>query len=507
VTNRNRILRAAAATAVMAGLAIAPVVQADTAGAAARPSASHPEIYPVPSGGVFTFHGRGFGHGHGMSQWGAYGAAKVYHLSTNQILHFYYPHTTLATRSTMRTIRVLLTAADAPGRGYLQVNPAAGLAVTVGAAEPRVLPTKNDAHQAITGWRLLRSGTAVHLRDEAAGKWHMFASVGRGATFTDAASVIPVVEPSGVASYRGAMVAELESGALEAVNDVNLELYLQGVVPAEMSSSWPVAALQAQAVAARTYARRGIGHPKASWYDADGDTRDQAYDGVSVEARRSTNAIKATAGEIIVDSSDRAILAQYAAADGGWTVSGGETYLPAKHDPYDGAVPNSAHVWTTSVSAADLVASYPKLGSLTKIEITRRDGDGAWGGRVMALKLVGTKTTVSLSGIDLQFALGLRSPWFRPVPTPGAPTALSAKVAKQTVTATWKAPAAIAGAARVTGYRVTVSPGGHHRQVTAKALTASVPKLAAGTYTVSVVGLSAAGSGPAAVATVKVKSS
>jgi SpoIID/LytB domain protein len=346
----------------------------------------------------------------------------------------------------------------------------------------------------------------VHLRDEAAGKWHMFTSVGKGATFTDTASVIPVVEPSGVASYRGAMVGELESGALEAVNVVNLELYLQGVVPAEMSSSWPAAALQAQAVAARTYARRGINSPKASWYDVDGDTRDQAYDGVSVEAKRSTAAIKATAGEIVVDSSDHAIFAQYAAADGGWTVSGGKPYLPAKHDPYDGAVPNSAHAWKTSISAGGLEASYPTLGTLTKVEITGRDGDGAWGGRVTALKLVGTKATVSLSGIDLQFALGLRSPWFRPVPTPGTPTSFSAKVAKQTVTATWKAPAAIAGAAPVTGYRVTVAPGGHHRQVTAKALTASVPKLAAGSYTVSVVAMSAAGAGPAATATVKVKS-
>ena len=79
-----------------------------------------------------------------MSQWGAYGAAKVAHMSSNQILHFYYPHTTLATRSTARTIRVLLTAADASARGYLQVNPATGLARDAGqAARPLVLPTES----------------------------------------------------------------------------------------------------------------------------------------------------------------------------------------------------------------------------------------------------------------------------------------------------------------------------------------------------------------------------
>jgi len=63
----------------------------------------------VPPGGGYTIHGLGFGHGHGMSQWGAYGAAKVGQLSANQILHFYYPHTFLATRSTKRQIRVLLS--------------------------------------------------------------------------------------------------------------------------------------------------------------------------------------------------------------------------------------------------------------------------------------------------------------------------------------------------------------------------------------------------------------
>jgi SpoIID/LytB domain protein len=345
----------------------------------------------------------------------------------------------------------------------------------------------------------------VDLRDLASGKWHKFEAVGAGATFADPAGELAVGEPAGVVRYRGTVTGELESGSLEAVNVVNLELYLRGVVPAEMSSSWASAALQAQAVAARTYARRGMHDPKTSWFDVFGDSRDQAYSGIGVEAERSTRAIEATAGEVIVDSTNRAIFAQYAAADGGWTVSGGEPYLPAKRDPYDGALPNSSHAWTTSVPASRIVAAYPKLGSLSGIEITGRDGDGRWGGRVTTLTLVGTKASIPLSGSDLQFALGLRSPWFRPLPTPAAPSSLAGSAGGKTVTVAWKAPVSVKGAAAVTGYRFRLSPGAHHQTLGATTLTASVAKLAPATYTVTVVALSKAGPGPPAITTVTVK--
>jgi stage II sporulation protein D len=492
-------LRAFAAVAVAAGLAVAPV-----AGLAHATTVSRHEVYPVPPSGVYSFHGRGDGHGHGMSQWGAYGAAKVAHLSTNQILHFYYPRTTLATRSTSQLIRVLLTAADASGRGYLQVNPALGLSVTPAGHKALVLPAKTASHHAITAWRLQRSGKTVLLRRLSGGTWGTRMHVGTHAAITDTATQVPVVEPGGTVSYRGSIVGEIESGSFEAVNVVNLELYLLSVVPSEMPSSWSAAALQAQAVAARTYARHGINNPKAHWYDVNGDTSDQAYGGIGVETARATSAIHATAGEVIVDAHGHAILAQYSAADGGWTTSGGVAYLPAKADPYDGAVPNTAHAWIESVSASRLEADYPQLGTLADIEITGRDGDGLWGGRVTALKLVGSKATVTLSGTDLQSALGFGSDWFRPVPRPAAPSTLVAQVTGGTVTATWKAPASVTGAAAVTGYRFTLSPGGHVQTLGKTVLTASVTKLAAGTYTVRVSALSAAGKGPAATTTVKV---
>jgi SpoIID/LytB domain protein len=482
--------------AVVAGLALTPVASLGRAAAA-----THAEVYPVPPGGVFTFHGRGYGHGHGMSQWGAYGAAKVDHLSSNQILHFYFPHTTLATRSTNRTIRVLLTSVDAPGAGYLQVAPAAGLSETPAGGKTKVLPAK-AGKKPITAWRLRKSGSVIHLRDEVAGAWHMYATVGSRATLAASAAKIRLTGPGQAVTYRGAVTGEIESGVLQAVNVVNLEQYIQSVVPAEMPSSWPMASLQAQAVASRTYARRELNNPKSGWFDLYGDTRDQAYLGAGDETARTTRAVAATAGETIVDSANQAILAQYSSSNGGWTVSGGVSYLPSRQDPYDGAIPNDAHAWTTSVSASSLASAYPQLGSLQEIKITGRNGDGLWGGRVATLDLVGSKATVALSGIDLQLALGLRSYWFRPTPTPAAPVSVKATVSGTSVTATWKLPAHISGQARVTGYRLTV--GAKHVSVGASARTATVTKLAKGTYTATVVALSAAGPGPAASAKVTV---
>jgi stage II sporulation protein D len=483
---------------MLAGLALVPGPRS----ALAAGGATRDEVYPVPPSGVFTVHGRGFGHGRGMSQWGAYGAAKQDGLSANQILHFYYPHTTLATRSTTRTIRVLLSAADAPRRGYVHVNPAAGLTVTPADGAALTLPTETAKQQTITGWRLQRNAAVVNLREQVGGSWHTKAAVGTGATFS-AAGAIPVVEPGRVVSYWGAVTGEIESGAMEAVNVVNIELYLRSVVPSEMSPSWPAAALAAQAIAARTYATRERDHPKASWFDLYGDTRDQAYGGLAVESASTTKAIEATAGEVIVDTSGRAILAQYASADGGWTVSGGVSYLPAKPDPYDGAIANTAHAWTASVSARTLESAYPQLGTLKDLEIIGRDGNGLWGGRVTSVTLVGTKSSANVSGPDLQSAIGLRSYWFRPEPLPAAPAGFKATVSGRTVTATWKPPASVKGAAAVTGYRLTLSPGGYRQKLASSARTASVSKLPAGTYTVAIVALSDAGPGPPASVVVK----
>jgi SpoIID/LytB domain protein len=245
--------------------------------------------------------------------------------------------------------------------------------------------------------------------------------------------------------------------------------------------------------------------PKAAWYDLDGDTRDQSYPGAGVETTRTDNAVHATAGEVAVDSSGAAIFAQYASSDGGWTVSGGEPYLPAKRDPYDGEVPNGEHSWTATLTPAVIAAAYPSIGTLQQLVITGRDGHGTWGGRVTAMSIVGSAATVNVTGSQFQATFGLRSPWFRPTPAPGAPSALAASVTGRTVTVTWKPPAAVAGAATVTGYRVRLAPGGQRTTVAATDTTAAFTSIAPGSYTASVVATSAAGAGPAATVPVTVK--
>lgn len=433
VTGRRPRRSAALLTAVLLGAPVALVAQiaslASPAAAANRsaPKAVH-EVYPVPANGAVTLAGHGFGHGHGMSQWGAYGAAAVDRLSSAQILSFYYPHTTVATEPTSLHVRVLLSATDSPATGHLQVFPAPGLTATYGGAS-HVLPTA-VAGQPITAWRVTRYQGQLALGEQVAGAWQTTApNVGTRVAFTDHASKVPVAVGAsarpGTVVYRGKVSAELRSGVIETVNRTRLEAYLRAVVPAEMPASWPAAALQAQAVAARTYAAHGLAHPKAGWYDLDGDTRDQAYGGVNVETAATTTAVRSTSGQVL-EAGGVPILAQFDAADGGWTTSGGQAYLPAQPDPYDGAIANTAHSWTATVRASDVSSDWPAIGALQQITVTGRDGHGTWGGRVTSLTLTGSTGSVALTGTAFQWALGLRSPWWKPTggttPPPTTPS-------------------------------------------------------------------------------------
>jgi SpoIID/LytB domain protein len=304
-------------------------------------------------------------------------------------------------------------------------------------------------------------------------------------------------------TYRGSIGGVMESGVVETVDTLGLTRYLRSVIPLEMSPSWAAAALQAQAIAARTYAEHAIAHPHASWFDIYGDTRDQAYGGLATESGDSNAALKATAGEILETSSGSPILAQFGAADGGWTAAGGESYLPAEQDPYDGLVANSAHAWTTTVSAAAVESLAPSIGRLQDLEVTQRDGNGTWGGRVTGIRLVGKNGSAAVDPTTFEFDLGLRSTWWRPTPTPAAPLHLAATSTGTSVTVTWSPPESVKGAAAVTGYRVTFSPSGKHRTVNASTRSVTVRQLVRGTrYDVTVVARSAVGNGPGATVSV-----
>jgi uncharacterized protein with LGFP repeats len=93
-------------------------------------------------------------------------------------------------------------------------------------------------------------------------------------------------------------------------------------------------------------------------------------------------------------------------------------YLPAQEDPYDGWDGNTVHSWSTTVDAARLERSHPSIGTLRRIWVTSRDGNGEWLGRVTELVLDGTKGNVTISGDSFRWAFGLRSSWFSIQPTP-----------------------------------------------------------------------------------------
>ena len=491
-------------------------------GAAAAPISVH-EVYPVPPSGVFTVDGHGYGHGHGMSQFGAYGAA-IKGLTYQQIVGFYYPHTTL-TQQPNRTVRVLISAAS---RSALTIEPRSGVDTSVSSSVAGVsactLPTSYDGGKTtVQRWRAkvvsTSAGTGLRLQKTVDGtKWTVgnppscdkaWSSVMNGSMTFTTGGFVRLVEGSSVWRYRGSMRAAFTGSSIYPVDVVPLESYLRAVVPSEMPSSWSAAALQAQAVAARTYAAYVREHPHpgvGAYFDLYDTTSDQMYTGMGSEVSSTDDAIVATAGNVLVDSQGHAAFTQFSSSSGGWTVAGGQPYLVAQQDPYDG-VPNvswSPHSWRTTLSASSIRSAYPSVGAVTSIVITGRDGNGAWGGRVTSLTVHGTSGSVVVSGTSFRSMFGLRSEWFRVVLPPNPPTYVRATRSGPAATVTWQPPTANGGAT-VSGYQVVLQPGSLTKTVSASARSASFTGLTAGTdYTAAVAANSAVGRGRYSTITTKV---
>ena len=256
----------------MARRALIPLVLA-AALTATSPAAGARYVAPAGSGALFLFSGHGWGHGVGMSQYGAYGYAL--HGSTyDQILAHYYPGTALGPAPTT-TIRVLL----ADRRKTLTVSSDQPFLVTDGLGALHTLD--------VTTLKL-GAGLQVAVDGQPA------APLPPPLTLAPAdGSTLTLGRP-----YRGQIVVDVVDGKLRAIDVVPLEQYLDGVVPAEMPSTWPAEALKAQAVAARSYAlatRLG-----AAPFDVYGDTRSQLYLGVKAEQRSTTAAVDATAGQVVL---------------------------------------------------------------------------------------------------------------------------------------------------------------------------------------------------------------
>jgi len=204
--------------------------------------------------------------------------------------------------------------------------------------------------------------------------------------------------------YRGRLEFFLgKSGGLVVLNVLPLEDYLLGVVPAEMPAGWDLEALKAQAVAARTYAVARMAVKQDDTFDVYNEQSDQVYRGIAGEAERSSQAVRATTGQILLYQGDP-IVAYYSSDAGGYTKAGRYEYLqpvpcPSPESPY-----NEWHLSLNPGQLASLAANAGQL--LGEVAAVRAINDPV-SGHLRELVLVGNTGECAISGNELRSTLGL----------------------------------------------------------------------------------------------------
>ena len=332
--------------------------------------------------------GHGFGHGVGVSQYGAYGYA-LHGKDYRFILAHYYQGSSIGQIEGTKIVRVLLDI-SAGDIGFSAATSACGVALD---------PVRTyEAHR--DGNRVkLRSSAGKPLADCGA----KLRAAGRGR-----------IAITGAGTYRGVLEAvptESEAGALNVINALPVEQYVKGVIPNESPPSWPAAELRAQAVESRSFAlTAGVGGNGFDLYD---DTRSQVYDGLSSETATTNAATEATRGQVVTYGGKIAET-YFSACSGGYTESVQNVffgpaipYLTGVPDPYDYYCP--LHDWTLKFSGPEISAKLGGYldGKLKQVVITKHGVSP----RIVAAKLIGTGGVTKVSGEQLEVALGAYSTW------------------------------------------------------------------------------------------------
>jgi stage II sporulation protein D len=352
--------------------------------AAARSSAV--EASKAKSGAFFVS-GRGWGHGVGMSQWGAYGFAQR-GTSYDRILAHYYRGAELG-RAPLARVRVLL------GEGKK--------AVAVSSDEPfSVRDGSGAVHELAGGAYSFGPGLRLEVDPEAGPQ-----ALPGPLVFLPGAAHLRY----GGKLYRGQLQVNAGKAVLQIVNNVGLEQYLYGVVPREVPSGWPAEALKAQAVVARSY---GLAVRKTGAFDLYNDVRSQVYGGVAAEKPTTSAAVDATAGQVLLFEG-KVARTFFFSTSGGRTASvehvwsGGTPipYLVSVPDPYDNASPH--HTWgPVAFTAAKLNSTFKVPGGVIDVRVARNGSQ-----RAAAVTFVGKKGEVTVPAGEVRTKLGLRSTWFR----------------------------------------------------------------------------------------------
>jgi stage II sporulation protein D len=359
----------------------------------------------------YVIDGRGFGHGVGMSQYGAHGYALREGRDFRWILGHYYPGTSVGRVASAR-LRVVLRDTRVPKLcGATRARAAGGRSIRLrdtrtyafsasGAGKLRVVDTSSGRTRAkLTAPVRVTGGASTCVRGEAI---------------------------NGVRNgfYRGTMrIERWEGRRLLAVNDLGVESYLWGVVTAEMPASWAPEALKAQAVVARSYALRNRRSDRV--FDLYPDTRSQVYRGIAGE----------TAAAIAAARGTRALAVRYGveiATTYFHSTSGGRTagyvegfggglevpYLRPVEDAHDDISP--LHTWQVRLTDREMERKLKevRLGGLEDVKVTATGETG----RASEVEVVGERGTIGISGAELRRLLELRSHWFTIRRDPARPT-------------------------------------------------------------------------------------
>ena len=405
---------------------------------------------------AIVVNGRGYGHGRGMSQYGSYGWATTYGWSWQQILDFYYGGPTgniiapladpaqemTVWLSAMNNVQTAVVA-DAGNAIFVQ-DPAPGRTWVS-------LVAREISQRVYRVWGSMERKCPTSTADPSGEGFTVIADVATVASFTTTTGQDPASDPSTaiglceprsngrnkIRYYRGEIRAVNNSkGENRTINALPIETYLRGVVPRESPAEWGAAAggagmnaLRAQAVAARSYSateNRYAGLARTC------DSQNcQVYGGamlreslnstpISLEHPYTDQAIAETAGFVMMTPRGTPSRTEFTSSNGGRTAGG---TFPAQVDAGDLASDpvNSLMVWTRVISAAQFMAKYPQIGTLTSV-VTTHDGLGSdWNGYATSVAINGTASTVNISGWTFKTTFDIPAPWFETTGVSGAP--------------------------------------------------------------------------------------
>jgi stage II sporulation protein D len=366
--------------------------------------------------GTLIIRGAGFGHGVGMSQYGAYGYA-LHGWTYDAILAHYYSGTQLGRLYPEPDVSVILQAgvktlrvSGVASAGGVKTDPTLAYTISRSANTGDLLVRGPD------GKSVARAGGPISLAPSSSGP-----------------IVLGGLAMNGVrgGAYRGTLTVRPAGdggSGLDAVDVLDLESYVRGVVAGESPASWPAEALKAQAVAARTFAvTSGSGE---LWPD----TRSQMYLGVAGERVTTDAAVAATAGQVVTFLG-APVITYFFSTSGGETEdvensmigTAPEPWLKGVDDPYDTASPK--HRWgpiRLTFNQAGRELRRLLQGGFVRIQVLQRGVSP----RIVRALLVGTRGTTAVTGPQLRSAFGLWDSWMtfraissgvKKVPSPTAP--------------------------------------------------------------------------------------